>query len=67
MPRVVNKYKSQEEIFRGRGGILKTSQALDMGIHPRDLYAMRARGIIEPLSRGLYRLAARPRSRRHRG
>lgn len=44
-------------IFRQRGGILRTKDALRAGIHPRTLYALRDEGQIEPLSRGVYRLA----------
>ncbi|MCP4657664.1 MAG: hypothetical protein GY856_19835, partial [bacterium] len=47
-------------IFRGQGGILRTSQAIALGIHPRTLYAMRDAGELERLSRGLYRLASLP-------
>jgi predicted transcriptional regulator of viral defense system len=44
------------EAFRKAGGILRTSQALKAGIHPRDLYALREAGIVEKLSRGVHRL-----------
>ncbi len=37
--------------------MLRTKDALDAGIHPRTLYALRDDGIIECLSRGLYRLS----------
>lgn len=47
-------------IFRKRGGLLRTRQALDAGIHARTLYALRDTGIIEPLARGLYRLTETP-------
>lgn len=46
--------------FRDHGGILRTSQAIREGIHPRTLYEMRDAGLIERLSRGLYRLADLP-------
>lgn len=45
------------EAFRQAGGILRTGQALRAGIHPRDLYALRDAGELEPISRGVYRLA----------
>lgn len=48
------------EIFREHGGILRTREALRLGIHPRVLYALRDSGMLEPLSRGLYRLAEPP-------
>lgn len=48
------------EIFRQNKGVLRTSQALALGIHSRTLYAMRDSGLLERLSRGLYRLAELP-------
>ena len=44
-------------VFRKHGGILRTSQALQTGIHPSTLYAMRDDGTLETVSRGVYRLA----------
>ena len=43
------------KIFEQHGGILRTSQALKAGIHPRTLYAMRDSGQIEVISRGVFR------------
>jgi predicted transcriptional regulator of viral defense system len=51
---------SIEQLFHKKRGLLRTSQALAAGIHPRQLYALRDRGVVEQLSRGLYRLAAMP-------
>ncbi|MBV6522217.1 MAG: hypothetical protein MNPFHGCM_02363 [Gemmatimonadaceae bacterium] len=48
------------ETFRKAGGILRTAQALRAGIHPRDLYALRDAGVLELVSRGVYRLADLP-------
>jgi len=48
------------EIFRNRGGILRTAQAVRAGIHPSTLYAMRDSGVLERVSRGVYRLADSP-------
>jgi predicted transcriptional regulator of viral defense system len=45
------------EVFQGHGGVLKTSQVLSHGIHPRILYKLRDDGDIECLSRGLYCLS----------
>ncbi len=47
-------------LFQQHGGILRTAEALRLGIHPRTLYAMRDSGVLEQLSRGLYRLADLP-------
>ena len=44
-------------IFKKHGGILRTAQALREGIHPGTVYAMRDSGALEPVSRGVYRLA----------
>jgi predicted transcriptional regulator of viral defense system len=50
-----------EARFRERGGILRMAEALRAGIHRRTLYQLRDRGVLEQLSRGVYRLAdARP-------
>lgn len=48
------------ETFRRAGGVLRTSEALREGVHPRDLYALRDAGELERLSRGVYRLAELP-------
>ena len=46
--------------FSRAGGALRTTQALRAGVHPRDLYALTDAGILERVSRGVYRLAALP-------
>lgn len=51
-------YRKQAAVFRKEGGVLRTTEAIRAGIAPRDLYSMRDEGIVEPLSRGVYRLAA---------
>lgn len=43
-------------IFCQHDGVMRTGEALGYGIHPKTLYAMRDSGILETLSRGLYRL-----------
>ncbi|MGC9523658.1 MAG: type IV toxin-antitoxin system AbiEi family antitoxin domain-containing protein [Anaerolineae bacterium] len=48
------------DIFRQHQGMLRTSEALDLGIHPRTLYALRDAGLVERLARGLYRLTELP-------
>jgi predicted transcriptional regulator of viral defense system len=48
------------KVFRRHGGVLRTSEAIRFGIHPRTLYAMRDAGELECLSRGLYRIADLP-------
>ena len=48
------------DLFRQQGGILRTREALVLGIHPRTLYALRDSGLLERIERGLYRLAELP-------
>ncbi len=59
-PQTSGAIKSGVGIFRHRGGILRTREALRLGIHPRTLYAMKKDGWIKEISRGLYRLAELP-------
>ena len=47
-------------VFAEHGGMLRTTEAIHLDIHPRDLYALRDHGEIEEVSRGLYRLASAP-------
>lgn len=44
-------------LFSTHNGILKTSQALALGIAPRTLYAMRDSGLLRQISRGTFQLA----------
>ncbi len=48
------------KIFKSKNGILKTSEAIKAGIHPRTLYELRDCGMIEKLDRGLYGLRGLP-------
>lgn len=52
-----NAIDSATKIFLDHNGILRTQQAIRLGIAPRTLYMMRDAGIILRESRGLYRLA----------
>ncbi len=45
------------EIFGKHGGVLRAGQGIRAGIHPGTLYAMRDSGLLETVSRGVYRLA----------
>ena len=53
-------HERARQIFRESGGLLRTKDILRTGIHPRTLYAMKSAGVVERLSRGLYRLAEMP-------
>lgn len=49
-----------ENLLRSKSGAFRTGEAIKAGIHPRTLYAMRAKGVIERLGRGMYRFADMP-------
>ena len=53
-------FQKASAVFQQHGGLLKTTDALRAGIHPRTLYAMRDSGFLEQIARGLYRLADMP-------
>lgn len=56
----MNQSASEEKAllaFEQAGGVLRTSEALNLGIHPRTLYGLRDRGLLERVSRGVYRLS----------
>jgi predicted transcriptional regulator of viral defense system len=44
-------------IIREGGGVIRTSEAIQAGIHSRTLYQLRDMGDLEQISRGIYRLA----------
>ena len=46
-----------EELARRSGGAFKVGDAVEIGIRPRDLYALRDEGFLVELSRGVYRPA----------
>src|SRR5271155_399916 len=50
-------FEEETKAFNRSGGVLRTSAALRAGIHPSRLYEMRDSGVVQRLSRGLYRLA----------
>lgn len=52
--------KQPEEIFRRHGGQLRMSEAIKHGITRYKLYSLRDKGIIERVSRGIYRLVEMP-------
>src|SRR5579885_2682287 len=55
-----NIIQSAETLFRQSGGILRASEALALGIHPRTLYQLRDSKRVIQISRGLYRLGELP-------
>jgi predicted transcriptional regulator of viral defense system len=46
-------------ILDSMGGIARTSELLEAGVHPRDVYAARDNGVIVEITRGVFRLASR--------
>jgi predicted transcriptional regulator of viral defense system len=55
-----NRPSRARKIFRQHGGVLRTKDALRLGIHPETLYGMRDSGSLASLGRGLYRLSDLP-------
>lgn len=47
-------------VFTKHRGMLRTSDAIRLGVHPRTLYALRDSGEIQQVGRGLYRLSTAP-------
>ncbi len=55
--------KKSLPLLAKQAGVVRLSDALKLGIHRETLRAMRERGLIEQVSRGLYRLSdAKPLS-----
>lgn len=51
---------SPEALFRQHGGQLRMSEAIALGMSRYSLYSLRDKGIIEQVSRGVYRLVELP-------
>lgn len=45
-----------KKLIQKKNGIIRTAEAIKIGIHPRSLYALRDTGDLERVSRGVYRL-----------
>src|SRR5215467_5519819 len=60
MPKSVSSAASARQVFAKHGNMLRTSRAIQLGIHPRTLYELRDQGELERVGRGLYRLASAP-------
>jgi len=54
------RFERAAALFKKHGGILRTAQALNEGIHPATLYQMRDSGTLDVVSRGVYRLVESP-------
>lgn len=55
-----SRFSRAVSIFKERGGILRTAEAIHAGIHPDTLYTMRNSGSLDMISRGVYRLSDNP-------
>ena len=53
----MDKRKVLRGIAQRSGGVFRTKNAIEAGVHRRDLYALRDEGFLVELSRGVYRLA----------
>jgi predicted transcriptional regulator of viral defense system len=56
----MEKFKKARKLFIKNKGVLRTSTAIKLGIHPKTLYAMLKQGYIELLARGVYKLTELP-------
>ncbi len=56
----ISSEKRAFQIFRENGGVLRTSEILRFGIHPRTLYQLRDTSQVIELSRGVFRLSDLP-------
>jgi predicted transcriptional regulator of viral defense system len=58
MSPVAKAFEREIKLLRQHGGGLRMSEALQLGINRKTLYAMRDAGVVEPVTRGVYRLAS---------
>lgn len=47
-------------LIKAKGGMVRTAEAIKTGIHSRTLGQLRDDGVLEQVSRGIYRLAGQP-------
>ena len=48
------------KFFKENHGLLRTAEAMRLGIHPRTIYQLRDEGLVEQLAKGIYRLIEVP-------
>ena len=53
-------FPEERALFRAHGGTLRMTEAVKLGVSRKKLYAMRDAGVVEQVSRGLYRLRELP-------
>lgn len=54
---MMKSWRILEDLARRSGGTFKAGEAMKVGVHPRDLYALRDEGFLVELSRGVFRIA----------
>jgi putative AbiEi antitoxin of type IV toxin-antitoxin system len=54
----MDRFEKALRIFEENNGVLRTSQAVSLGIHYETLYRLLKQGKLLQVSRGLYRLAS---------
>lgn len=60
MPQILGRNSPAERallLIAGKNGIIRTGEAMQDGIHPATLYRLRDSGVLERVSRGVYRVA----------
>src|SRR3990170_7458108 len=60
MTHISKSLESALKIFKKYGSILRYKDAIQYGIHPRTLYNLKAKGLIEQIQRGLYCIPGLP-------
>lgn len=53
----MERQRTLKDLARRSGGVFKAGDAIQAGVHPRELYALRDEGFLIELSRGVFRLA----------
>lgn len=56
----MNSKQKAIKLFKQNQGLLRTAEAMRLGIHPRTLYQLRDEGLLEQLAKGIYRLIEVP-------
>lgn len=53
---IPSRFEKAKLIFQEHKGVLRRKTALELGVHPSTLYALRDSGTLEEMNRGLFRL-----------
>lgn len=56
----MNAKQKATKLFKKHQGLLRTAEAIRLGIHPRTIYQLRDEGLLEQLAKGIYRLIEVP-------